>query len=235
MSSSETLDSNGFDLSFHVNRENLIVSITRLSNVKIRSSIGDFESYEQDLFKEIRAGVTLDDAKDDPVFRSYRDLYWTFGMDPTKHRVSSEALFRRVLRELNFWRVSNLVDVANLASAYHKIPIGLVDDLQRNGDLVIRTAQKGEIFTRIGGDEITCRGREIVLADQEKIICYGYATHDSDYTKVTAQTKDILLILYGAPVITHHMMNQAVSTTIDIIRKWVECTVHKTRVYATVS
>ncbi|MHA1576181.1 MAG: B3/B4 domain-containing protein [Candidatus Thorarchaeota archaeon] len=229
---SDPTDSN---LSFHVDRENLIVSVTRLSNVTIKSSIEDFESFEQDLFKEIRTGVTLDDAKDDPIFRSYRDLYWTFGMDPTKHRVSSEALFRRVLRELNFWRVSNLVDVANLASAYHKIPIGLVDDSQRNGDIVIRTAQQGEVFTRIGGQKITCRGREIVLADQEKIICYGYATHDSEFTKVTPQTKDVLLILYGAPVITHNVMNQATCTTIDMITKWVECTVHQTRVYATVS
>ena len=235
MRSLENPDPNGFDLSIHVDRENLIVSITRLSNVAIKSSIGDFESFEQDLFKEIRTNVTLDDAKDDPVFRSYRDLYWIFGMDPTKHRVSSEALLRRVLRELNFWRVSNLVDVANLASAYHKVPIGLVDDSQRKGDLVVRTAKKNEIFTRIGGNEITCRGREIVLADQEKIICYGYATHDSNHTKVTAMSKDVLLILYGAPVITHKVMNQATCTTIDMITKWVECTVHKTRIFTTVS
>ena len=235
MSSLENPDPNGFDFSFHVDRENLIFSMTRLSDVMITRSIGDFESYEQDLFKEIRKSVTLEDAKDDPIFRSYRDLYWTFGMDPTKHRVSSEALLRRVLRELNFWRVSNLVDVANLASAYHKLPIGLVDDSQRNGDLVVRTAKKNEIFTRIGGDEITCRGREIVLADQEKIICYGYATHDSDHTKVTTHTKDVLLILYGAPVITHKVMNQATCTTIDMITKWVECTVHKTRIFTTVS
>ncbi len=210
---------------FDVQREGLSLMIARLTELDLGKSSSDFEKYEQDLFSEIRFRITLDDVKDDPIFKSYRDLYWTFGMDPTKLRVSSEALLRRIVRGLNFWRISTLVDVANLASAYHKLPIGLIDETALAGDLVVRTANKGEIFERIGGKQLTCRGREIVLADDEKIICFGYATHDSERTKVTPKSKSILLLIYGAPVVTPDMMTSAANLTLEMVRRWVACTI----------
>ncbi|NOR38815.1 MAG: hypothetical protein GQ580_04430 [Candidatus Thorarchaeota archaeon] len=210
---------------FDVEREGLSLMIARLTELDLGTSSSDFEKYEQNLFGEIRSRITLDDVKDDPVFRSYRDLYWTFGMDPTKLRVSSEALLRRIVRGLNFWRISTLVDVANLASAYHKLPIGLIDETALVGTLVVRTAHKGEVFERIGGKQLICRGREIVLADDEKIICFGYATHDSEKTKVTSKSKSILLLIYGAPVVTPDMMTSAVNLTLEMVDRWVACTV----------
>jgi len=210
---------------FDVQREGLSLMVARLTELDLGKSSPDFEKYEQELFGEIRSRTTLDDVKDDPVFRSYRDLYWTFGMDPTKLRVSSEALLRRIVRGLNFWRISTLVDVANLVSAYHKLPIGLIDETALVGDLVVRTAHKGEVFERIGGKQLTCRGREIVLADDEKIICFGYATHDSDRTKVTPKSKTILLLIYGAPVVTPDMMASAANLTLEMVDRWVACTV----------
>ena len=208
---------------FEVGRSGLRISVIVLDDLSLRKSTNEFEEYEKVTFQEIRSHSTLKRLSDDPVFRSYRDLYWTFGMDPTKQRVSSEALHRRVLKGLNLWRISDLVDVANLASAYHKIPIGLIDDAQRTGDLTVRTAEKGEIFTRIGGDTISCRGREIVLADDEKIICFGFATHDSEATKVTKESKRVLLLLYGAPEINHEFIVEACETTTHMIDSWVDC------------
>ena len=83
----------------------------------------------------------------------------------------------------------------------------------------------------MGGKTITCRGREIVLADQEKIICYGYATHDSDQTKVTHESKDVLLVLYGAPAADESIMKDAIETTLTMIRRWVDCEIHTSELY----
>jgi DNA/RNA-binding domain of Phe-tRNA-synthetase-like protein len=218
-------------LRFEVERDGLIVWLAKLSGLNLGKSSEEFEVYEQDIFNEIRSQDDLENMKDDPLFRSYRDLYWTFGMDPTKLRVSSEALRRRILRGLNLWRISDVVDVANLASAYHKLPIGLVDDAKRVGGLRIRMAQKGEKFVRIGGKTIHCRGREIVLADDEKIICFGYATHDSEQTKVTHETREVLFLIYGTQAVTNRVMNSAIETTTDMINSWLECTVVGHRIY----
>ena len=219
------------ELRFEVDREGLSVWLAKLSDLKLGKSGKEFEVYEQGVFNEIRSQDDLESMKDDTLFRSYRDLYWTFGMDPTKLRVSSEALRRRVLRGLNLWRISDVVDVANLASAYHKLPIGLVDDAKRKGVLRIRTAKKGEEFVRIGGKSIHCRGREIVLADDERIICFGYATHDSEFTKVVPTTKDVLILIYGAQAATNQIMNSAIAITTEMIDSWIDCSLVGHRIF----
>ncbi|MHA2302856.1 MAG: B3/B4 domain-containing protein [Candidatus Thorarchaeota archaeon] len=221
-------------MKFEVDRDELKVWIAKLSDLKVGKSSKEFEAYEQEIFNEIRSQDDLESMKDDTLFRSYRDLYWTFGMDPTKLRVSSEALRRRILRGLNLWRISDVVDVANLASVYHKLPIGLVDDAKREGELRIRTAEKGEEFVRIGGKTLHCRGREIVLADDAKIICFGYATHDSEQTKVTPNTKDVLVLIYGAKAATNRVMNFAVETTTGMINRWLDCTIIDHRIFSIV-
>jgi len=210
---------------FEVDRPNLKVAMVILDELKVGESTSSFEEYERETFKEIRSKIKLDETKDDPIFRSDRDLYWTFGMDPTKLRVSSEAVLRRILKGMNLWRISDVVDIINLASAYHKIPIGLIDASKLKGDLLIRSALNGEVFQRIGGKTIMCRGREIVVADEEKIVCFGYATHDSERTMITKETKRALVLLYGAEIVTSDLMSIALRITIDMIDQWLDCRV----------
>jgi DNA/RNA-binding domain of Phe-tRNA-synthetase-like protein len=225
-----TLD-NGLKISFEVDRPGLNVAMVKLDELKIGQSTPSFEVYEQETFKEIRSQMTLGDAKDDPIFRSYRDLYWTFGMDPTKLRVSSEAVLRRILKGLNLWRISDIVDIVNLASAYHKIPIGLIDTSKLKGNLVIRSAFNGEVFQRIGGKTIICRGREIVVADDEKIVCFGYATHDSERTMITNDSNRVLVLFYGAEVVTSDVMAEALKITLEMIDQWLDCRVSEPMIF----
>ncbi|MHA1907558.1 MAG: B3/B4 domain-containing protein, partial [Candidatus Thorarchaeota archaeon] len=176
------------DIEFDVPRDDLSLAMVGLDELTVQESRDGWEDTEQSMFEKIRSSTTLDNIKDDLLFRSYRDLYWTFGMDPTKLRVSSEALLRRIVNGLNLWRISNIVDVVNVASPMHKLPIGLIDVSKIVGSLRIRVAMKDETFIRIGGAKKVCRGREIVLTDEEKIVCFGYATHDSDITRITNDT-----------------------------------------------
>lgn len=201
------------------------IVIVELDELKLGKSSKEFEEYEKSIFKEIRETRNLDDLPSDPLIQSYRTMHWTYGMDPTKKRGSSEAVLRRVLQGENLWRISDLVDIANLASAYHKIPIGLIDASKIEGQLTLRIAKKGEIFHRIGGETIECRGREVVLADDIGIICYGYAVHDSERSKVTRNSEEVLLLHYGSVTATKEIMEDAVRFTTDMIKRWVKCKV----------
>jgi DNA/RNA-binding domain of Phe-tRNA-synthetase-like protein len=218
-------------ISFEAPTTGLSLLLTRLADYSQTESSEAFSEYEEVLFSEIRSAKSLDTLKDNETLRMYRDLYWTFGMDPTKLRVSSEALMRRVLRGENLWRISSLVDVANLASAYHGVPIGLIDEESLIGNLHVRTAKKDEVFIRIGGKELVCRGRELVLSDDEKIVCFGYATHDSEQTKVTSRSQSVLLVLYGAPGISYSELEKANLVTLEMVDKWVNCVIDQSGFY----
>lgn len=210
-------------ITFRTGPKGTAITVTIIDNLKLGKLSSSFEEYEKTLFEEIRAKNRLENLSTDPLLQSYRAMHWTYGMDPTKKRVSSEAVLRRVLQGENLWRISDLVDVVNLASAYHKIPIGLIDMVKTEGDLVIRVAEKGEVFQRIGGEEMTCRGREIVLSDNIGIVCYGFAIHDSERTKVTAGSRKVLLLHYGTSFVTNQLLMEASNTTIEMVRQWVKC------------
>ena len=194
-----------------------------LENLHLERSSDSFEIYEQDLFKEIRSKNNLEHLSRDPILQSYRSLHWAHGIDPTKMRVSSEAVLRRVLQGENLWRISNLVDIVNLSSAYHKIPIGLIDEDKVSGQLTVRIAKRGEVFQRIGGESIKCRGREIVVADEIGIVCYGFAIHDSERTKVTSTTKKVFMLHYGTQAISEDDIVKATNFTVELITRWVDC------------
>ncbi|NWF95257.1 MAG: hypothetical protein HXY34_03860 [Candidatus Thorarchaeota archaeon] len=200
--------------------EQLGVAVIPISKLKVAPSSSEFVAYERQVFAEIRSRWRADELKDDPVFRSYRHLYWRFGMDPTKTRVSSEAVLRRVLGGQNLWRVNNVVDTINLASAYTRIPISLIDLAATRGELVVRKAEAGETFSRIGGSNTVCQGTELVLADAEKIVCFGFATHDSELTSVRPETSDVLVVLYAAPAVTGEMLAEAADLTRRMAVRW---------------
>lgn len=212
------------NIQFELQRTDLKLALIGLDEVRIAPSLDGWRSYEESIFEKIRQTTSLEDLKDDDIFRSYRDLYWSFGMDPTKLRVSSEALVRRIVNGFNLWSISNLVDVVNLSSASHKIPIGLVDASKVKGTLRIRIALQNEIFIRIGGEQRECKGGEIVLSDDEQIVCFGFATHDSERTKVADASKTVHVILYGSPELSMDYFETATYNTLVMLKKWVNCT-----------
>jgi DNA/RNA-binding domain of Phe-tRNA-synthetase-like protein len=57
----------------------------------------------------------------------------------------------------------------------------------------------------------------LVLAD-EKILCI-YPYRDSDYTRITKQTRNALIVGYGAPEITKEQLKEAVETTTLYIKQ----------------
>ena len=201
------------------------MALLLITDITIDDSNPHFADFEERIFEEIQSRHSLSSLKDEPILRSYRDLYWRFGMDPTKLRVSSEALLRRILRGENLWRINNLVDSMNLVSAHHRIPIGLADLRRIAGNLTVRQARKGESFTRIGGKIIKCRGRELVIADNEKITCFGFATHDSDYTKIVKKTESALVYLCFSGEVPTQIRDESIQLTMEYLEKWVPCEV----------
>ena len=178
------------------------IGILRIVEARISPTGFAFERTEKKVFSLIVEQRDPDALKEDPVLRSFRDLYWSFNMDPTKLRVSSEALLRRILRERNLWRINNTIDVINLVSAETSLPISAWDLEKIKLPVVVRTASQGEPFHRIGSEPTLCKGNELVVADQEKILTMGFATFDSNQCKITADTDTVIIAIYATSAVS---------------------------------
>jgi len=127
-----------------------------------------------------------------PGLAEARDLYKSFGMEPTRYRPSSEALLRRLLQGKGLYRLGSLVDTCNLASLTFLLPIGMYDLAKVRGEVVLRTGGPGEEYPGIRKGPVHLEGR-LGLFDEEGP--FGSPTSDSARTATDADTRTVLAVV----------------------------------------
>lgn len=105
--------------------------------------------------KVVRETVKLEQINKWLPIQATRQAYKRLGKDPNRYRPSSEALRRRILRELPLYKVDTLVDLINLVSIRSGYSIGGFDaDKIAGGSLVLGVGREGEVYHGIGRGEL---------------------------------------------------------------------------------
>ena len=187
----------------------LYARMVHIRGVGIRESSPELEEFKTSVLAGVASRWTLDGLKEEPVFRLYRDFFWKIGVDPTKTRPASEALIRRVLRGNPLPRINTLVDAYNLASLETTIPFGAFDLDRMRGELVMREGKAEEKFLGIGMEKpITLAGGEVVVEDDDRLVAV-YPYRDADHSRVTAATRNVLLMTCGVSGVLDDVLAKA--------------------------
>jgi DNA/RNA-binding domain of Phe-tRNA-synthetase-like protein len=118
--------------------------------------------------------------------------YKALGKDPARYRGSAEALLRRVIAGKGLPRINNVVDVINLVSVDSRLPVGLYDLAQVQGDIVFRAGRAGETYKGIGKYDLNLEGLPVFC---DAVGPHGSPTSDSERTMVTLATKKVVAII----------------------------------------
>jgi len=196
------------------------VPVCEIRGVMVEKLSIKLEKFKEELIKQVRERFDLESLKDEPTLRAYRDFFWRVGMDPTKNRPAAEALIRRILQGKTIPRINTLVDSYNLASIKTEIALAAFDAEKLKGNLLMRFATEGEEFLGIGMEKpMHLQGIEIVVSDVEKLVAI-YPHRDADGTKVTEETKNVLLLVCGVSGIGEETLLDAARVTIEYITKF---------------
>ncbi|MEM3356560.1 MAG: phenylalanine--tRNA ligase beta subunit-related protein [Candidatus Bathyarchaeia archaeon] len=196
----------------------LAICVGIINGVRNEKDNIHIQELKKTVYSEVKSKYNVETLKVDPVLQAYRDFYWKLGIDPTKTRPSGEALLRRVLRGDAVPRISTVVDAYNLASMQSIIPISGFDKDRLASPFQVRFAKNGENFTGIGMEKpLSLTEKMLVLADGKQVLCI-YPYRDAEATKITEQTKNVLVVGYGAPGITAERLKGAVETTLSYIK-----------------
>jgi len=195
----------------------LTVLTLHINGVKIQKRDNELEKFKATVAEQVRNEYDLDTVKDHPTFRVYRDFFWSIKIDPTKTRPAAEALIRRILAGKTLPCINTLVDTYNLASIKTRIALATFDSDKLEGDLLMRFAEEGEQFVGIGMEKpLILRGGEIVVSDKKKLVAI-YPYRDADNTKVTEETKNLMMVVCGVPGIP----KQELEKTSDVVLEYV--------------
>ena len=164
---------------------------------------------------------------DIPSVQETRSLFHRLGIDPTKHRPSSEALLRRVLQGRGLPTVNSVVDVCNLVSLEHQLPLGLYDRDRLRGPVRVRLGREGEGYSGIRKQHVNLRDK-LLLADDDGP--FGAPTSDSARTSVTETTTNVLVVLFCPADRSTDLLSAALERVADGITRFCGGTVIAVRV-----
>jgi DNA/RNA-binding domain of Phe-tRNA-synthetase-like protein len=176
----------------------LTLASWEITNFQILNTSYNFSPVIQKIIAELKSRYNLENIKEEPIVRLYRDFYWEcLRMDPTKIRPASEALVRRILGDKLLPIISPFVDAYNWASAASLIPMGAYDISTIKLPIHIRFSSEKDIFHAIGKDPKHLEPEILVTADDSGQIICQYPYRDSQESMVTSKSTTILLLVYG--------------------------------------
>lgn len=149
---------------------------------------------KKEIFKKAKDAIFDYGINEIPNIKESRQAYKAFGKDPSRYRVSSEALLRRIGQGKGLYEVNTVVDVNNLISIQSGFSVGSYDADKIGEELVFRVGREKEIYKGIGKDEIKIDGLP-VLADADGAI--GSSTSDSERAMITETAAEVLTLIYS--------------------------------------
>ena len=143
------------------------------------------------LLEQKLASTALPDM---PNIAQARAAYKAFGIDPGRHRISSEALYRRVRQGKALYQINSLVDANNLVSLETGFSLGSYDVAHIGQKIVLRLGQPGEGYAGIGKSGMILENMP-VLADDSGL--FGSPTSDSTRAMITDGTRKAITVIYS--------------------------------------
>lgn len=163
--------------------------------VKVEKKNEDMWKYlKKDIFKKTKDDIFDYGINEIPNIKESRAAYKAFGKDPSRYRVSSEALIRRIGQGKGLYEVNTVVDVNNLISIESGFSVGSYNAEKIEENLVFRVGKSGETYKGIGKDDINIEGLP-VLADEKGAI--GSSTSDSERAMITEDAQEVLTLIYS--------------------------------------
>jgi len=179
---------------------------TELTNTwRINQVHGWIKKYEELVKKK----YSEKNWREAPVFSGYIRLHNKYSQRKGL-RSSSEKLIEFILKRDSVPNVNPFVDIYNVVSAYTGISIGAHDLDQITGDVCLEVLKEDTEFEMIGGGRYDiARKGEYSYLDERGILC-RLDIKQSERTKVTEKTHDVLVIVQGHEYLREQLLRQGV-------------------------
>lgn len=164
------------------------------AHVNVESSSESLLREITDYCEVLKNEIQIEDLASSPRIKDGREVYKNLGKVPSKYRMSSEALIRRILQGKGIYKVNNIVDINNLISLKSKFPVGSYNIENLNNPISLMIGKKDEQYKGIGKEQINIESLP-VLADS--IGSFGSPTSDSERAMITNNVSEILMCIFS--------------------------------------
>jgi DNA/RNA-binding domain of Phe-tRNA-synthetase-like protein len=161
----------------------------------------------------VRAQANLELLAEHPHIKPWREAYKAFGAKPSEFRSSVEAMARRALRGDQLPSINALVDIGNIVSLQHLVPVGghSMDELTQ--DISLRLATGDEDFVPFGSTEVEHPlPGEVIFVEGNTVLTRRWTWRQANYTLTLPETSSIEINIDRLPPVdleeVHVIANQ---------------------------
>ena len=175
----------------------------------------------------IKSRYELLEINQRPAIAGTRHLYRALGKDPSRYRVASEALCRRIVHGLGIYRLTTLIDVVNLVSIRSGYAISGLDADRIEGDtLTMGVGTADDVYNGIGRGQLNIEGMPVYRDARGPI---ATPTSDEERTKFTDETVTVQININAfAPEMP---LEEATAWMADLLKKYAHATNVETAIH----
>ena len=168
-----------------------------------------------------RARLNLETLTAEPRLASWREAFRLLGYKPGDFRPSIEALLRRVLRGQELPSINALVDIGNIVSLRHLLPVGghAIDVLTQ--DIALRPALGAEKFVPFGSEAVEHPfPGEFIFTEGDTVLTRRWIWRQANHTLTLPETTAIEINIDGLPPVTAADVEVAARDVMDLVERF---------------
>lgn len=156
-----------------------------------------------------------------PSIVAWRRVFTSFGTRPTQHRNAAEALLRRVVNGNGVPSLNPLVDIGNIVSIRHAVPVAVFDLDHIVGALTVRHAEGTEQFHGLGADGAGSPepGEVIFVDDDEAVHARRWCWRQSRSSATHLTTSNALMVIEAHHADARQTVGSAATDAADLVRR----------------
>ncbi|MGX4599366.1 B3/B4 domain-containing protein [Faecalimicrobium sp. JNUCC 81] len=195
------------------------------ANVDVYDGCDKLWKLIDDKCSTIRESITQSDILKIKNIDASRKAYKSLGKDPSRYRLSSQSLVKRVVKGMELYKVNNIVDINNLISLKSFFSVGTYDLYKVSGVIYFNVGCNEERYDGIGRGSINIENLPVFEDEKGK---FGSTTSDSVRAMTTKDTKHILMNIISFN--GYEELNDYIEYGIKLLKKYSNATILDSKV-----
>lgn len=152
----------------------------------------EVENLTKTQINEVMTKYKIEDVVNIPKLKKSRDAYKKLGIDPSRYRLATESLIRRIVKGNGLYRINDIVDLGNILSIKTLRSVCVVDLDKIKGDIFITQGLNTDVYEGINRGIINITNMPVY---QDDLGNFGTPTSDTMRTAVSDDTSKILIMI----------------------------------------
>lgn len=197
---------------------------TTVASIEAKVSVrdGDQHLWEiiNDKCEEIKNNIKKNEVLKIKNIETSRIAYKKLGKDPSRYRLSSESLAKRVVKGMDLYKVNNVVDINNLISLESFYSVGTYDLSKLGKEIIFTVGEENQRYDGIGRGSINLENLPVF---EDEIGKFGSTTSDSERAMITSYTNHILMNIIAFD--KDEELNRYLDYAIDLLEKYADAVI----------